>query len=212
MYTNQNMNFVWNNTMSDCFTAQNEVKQGGFYLLFYLLFIYLVDELLCKLHVGYGCTVGHIYCGAFDYADDISLASPTIYCLKQMYAICRGYAKEFDVRFNPAKFQLVSFNSNASTSLVLEDTHIHSITTGIHLGHEISWQEFSVRRICNDLHWRVSSIISNYSYCDHTAKLSVFNSYCIACYSASLWNLESTDINQFYVTWRKSIRKILGVS
>ena len=30
-------------------------------------------------------------------------------------------------------------------------------------------------------------------------------------YGISLWNLESTDINQFYVTWRKLVRKILGV-
>ncbi len=64
------------------------------------------------------------YCGAFGYADDISLASPTSYGLKQMYTICREYAKEFDIRFNPAKFQPVSFNSNASTSLILEDTRI----------------------------------------------------------------------------------------
>ncbi len=52
---------------------------------------------------------------------------------------------------------------------------------------------------------------SNFSCCDHTAKLSLFNSYCTAYYCASLWNLESTDINQLYVTWRKSIRKILLV-
>ena len=76
-----------------------------------------------------------------------------IYGLKEMYAICREYAKEFDMRLNPAKFQLVTFNSNASTSLVLEDTHIHSTTTGVHLGHEVgtNWQELSVRKICNDI-------------------------------------------------------------
>ncbi len=75
--------------------------------------------------------IGHINCGAFCYTDDISLASSTICGLKQLYAICREYAKEFDIRFNPAKVQLVSFDCNASTSLVLEDTHIHSTTTGI---------------------------------------------------------------------------------
>ena len=30
-------------------------------------------------------------------------------------------------------------------------------------------------------------------------------------YGASLWNVESTGINQFYITSRKSVRKILGV-
>ena len=130
-----------------------------------------------------------------------------------MYAICREYPKEFDIRFNPAKFQLESFNSNASTSLVLENMHIHSTTTGIHVGDQIgiNWQELSVRRICNDIHWRINSTISYFSYPDHTVKLSLFDSYCTAYYGVSLWNLER-DISHFYITWRKSIRNILGVS
>ncbi len=91
--------------MSDCFTAQNGVKQSG--VLSPLLFAVYIDDLLCKLkQAGYGCTIGHIYCVAFGYADDISLASPTIYGLKQMYVISREYAKEFDIRFNQANFKL----------------------------------------------------------------------------------------------------------
>ncbi len=67
-------------------------------------------------------------------SDDISLASPTIYGLKQMYGICREYGKESDIQSNPAKRQLVSFNSNACTSLALEGMCFESTTTGIHLG------------------------------------------------------------------------------
>ncbi len=66
--------------------------------------------------------------------------SATIYGLKQMHAISHEYANEFNIRFNPAKFQLVRFNSYAHISLVLEG--IESTTTGILLGREISinWQ------------------------------------------------------------------------
>lgn len=71
-----------------------------------------------------------------------------------MYAICCEYAKELDIRFNPAKFQFLSFNGNESASL--EGTLIESTTTAIHLGHEIgiNCQELklSLRRICNDIH------------------------------------------------------------
>ncbi len=98
------------------------------------------------------------------------------------------------------------FNSYASTSLVLEGTFIESTTTGnASVGHGtgIHWQELSVRRICNgNMLWRVNSIISNFSYCDHRVKFSLFNSYCFAYYGASLWNLEGTDTNQFHITWR----------
>ncbi len=123
MYTNQKMNVVWNNTMSDHCTAHNGVSQGS--VLSPLLFTVYIDELLCKLKKsGDGRTIAHIYCGGFGYADDILLASPNVYDLKQTYVICQEYDKEFYIRFNPAKFQLVSFNSNASSSLVLEGTRI----------------------------------------------------------------------------------------
>ena len=80
------------------------IKQGG--VLSPLLFAVYIDELLRKLqHSGYGCTIGHIYPGAFGYADDISLASPTIYGLKQMYIPSVGnMLRSFDIWFNPAKF------------------------------------------------------------------------------------------------------------
>ena len=69
--------------MSDCFTEQNGVKHGG--VRSPLFFPVYIDELLCKLkQSGCGRTIAHIYYGAFGYADDISLASPTIYGLKQM--------------------------------------------------------------------------------------------------------------------------------
>ena len=49
------MNVVRNTAMSDCFTTQNGVKQGG--VLSPLLFAVYIDELLCKLkQSGYGCT------------------------------------------------------------------------------------------------------------------------------------------------------------
>ena len=40
--------------------------------------------------------VGHVYCGAFAYADDIALVAPTTHALKAMCDICTNFAHEYD--------------------------------------------------------------------------------------------------------------------
>ena len=72
--TRRCLNVSWNNSQSKYFPTTNGVKQGGV-LLSQILFSVYIDELLTRLkHSGYGCMVGHVYCGAFAYADDMGKA------------------------------------------------------------------------------------------------------------------------------------------
>ena len=65
------------------FSTTNGVKQGG--VLSPILFSIYIDEMLTRLHIsGFGCMIGHKYCGAVGYADDISLVAPSIYALNKM--------------------------------------------------------------------------------------------------------------------------------
>ena len=62
--------------MSTYFSASNGVKRGG--VLAPTLFGIYIDELLSMLRNSYyGCKVGHLYCGAICYADDVSFISPS---------------------------------------------------------------------------------------------------------------------------------------
>ena len=94
-----------NPLMSKYFSTSNGLKQGG--VLSPILFGIYIDELLSLLrNSGYGCKVGHLYCGAIGYADDV-IAS--LHALKMMCDISLAFADEFDIKFNPMKCQLLYY-------------------------------------------------------------------------------------------------------
>ena len=89
MYTHQKCLIKWNNEHSDSFSVSNGVKQGS--VISPLLFRIYIDNLFSKLkHLGLGCHVGLTYAGAFGYADDIALVSPSSYGLKKMISVTRS--------------------------------------------------------------------------------------------------------------------------
>ena len=113
MYTHQKCHVKWNNKQSDPFSVSNGVKQGS--VISPLLFSIYIDNLFSKLkQLGLGCHVGLTYAGAFGYADDIALVSPSIYGFKKMISICESYAQDYHVTFNPAKSKLICFNASSS--------------------------------------------------------------------------------------------------
>ena len=87
MYTNQNIRIKWGNTYSDRIYVSNGVKQGG--VMSPLLFTLYIDNLLLRLkNSAVGCYIGTEFCGAFGYADDMVLLTPSIHNLRQMLRIC----------------------------------------------------------------------------------------------------------------------------
>ena len=102
MYTNQNLRVRWGNTVSNCISVQNGVKQGG--VLSPLLFAIYTDGLLHRLReTGVGCHMGAHFTGALIYVDDLTLVSPSILVVKIMIDVCEQYAKEYDIIFNGNK-------------------------------------------------------------------------------------------------------------
>ena len=53
--------------------------------------------------------------GAFCYADDISLLSPTVSGLQDMLKICERYADKYKIHFNASKSQPLCFNTSTRT-------------------------------------------------------------------------------------------------
>ncbi len=73
-----------------------------------ILFGKYTDELLSGLkQSGYGCKIGHLFCGVLGYADDISILAPSLYALRRMCDICSDYGVEYKFQFPGAYFTWV---------------------------------------------------------------------------------------------------------
>ena len=109
MCTSQNLRVKWGDTITDGFTCQNGVKQGG--VISPILFCIYMDVLLLKLSkAGVGCHIGNSFVGSLCYADDVTLIAPSRNAMNILLDICQEYAQEYSVKFNRTKSKLVTYN------------------------------------------------------------------------------------------------------
>ena len=200
MYTHQKCHVRWNNKQSDPFSVSNGVKQGS--VISPLLFSIYIDNLFSKLkQLGLGCHVGLTYAGAFGYADDIALVSPSIYGLKKMFSICESYARDYQTTFNPEKSKLICFNASSSeiSPIYLNGTPVTVVNKDSHLGNTISTDIYDRNIISNvcDFYQRSNSVISDFSISDSETLDKVHSTFCMHMYGCELWNLNSSDVQNF---------------
>ena len=110
-----------------------------------------------------GCHVGLTYTGAFGYADDIALVSPSIYGLKKMISICVSYAQDYHITFNPAKSKSICFNASSSeiSSIYFNGTPVTVVNKDKHLGNTLSPDIYDRNIISNvcDFYQKSNSVI-----------------------------------------------------
>ena len=98
--------------MSEYFTMENGVKQGG--VISPIFFSIYIDPLLLQLrNSGYGCHLNGVFMGALSYADDITLIAPSIGGLNEMLKLCDNYATVYNVIFNSKKTVCIKFGNEA---------------------------------------------------------------------------------------------------
>ncbi len=113
MYTSQSIRVKWGTSISAMCSVSNGVKQGG--VLSPILFTIYFDEMLHVLKLSQlGCHIGHTFCGAIGYADDVILLAPSFCGLNKMLDICKKFADSYDVLFNSSKSKLLTFQCSNS--------------------------------------------------------------------------------------------------
>jgi hypothetical protein len=205
----------WGDVVSAQVQVSNGVKQGG--VISPILFIVYMDELLNNLRIsGVGCHVGNTYCGSFGYADDVIILASTMHAMKVLLSVCELFAKEYDVLFNPHKSQLLVYDVNG----VQDPVHINFMNgvitqnkTAKHLGNTIGsgYNQVMIENTLNDFYVKVNMVLSHFGHAASHIRYQLFKSYCMSLYGCQLWDLQSKTMNKFYVAWRKSVRRILGV-
>ena len=87
----------WGNFVSDIFKITCGIRQGG--ALSPTLFATCVDDILCKLS-KHGCCINGLPYGAFMYADDLILLTPTLTELQTTVNICQDELDAINLKIN----------------------------------------------------------------------------------------------------------------
>jgi hypothetical protein len=216
MYIRQKFCIRWGSCTSAFQSASNGVKQGG--VLSPVLFVNYIDELLKRLQgTGVGCYVGNVFIGALGYADDVTLLSPTRAALRFMLQVCDDFAQEFDVTFNPDKSKYLVFGQPDREhaqqlrwkNRLLKETHCDK-----HLGNIIGQrsERESMEAAIGDFYRRFNLMMHRFQFCSPTVLYALFKPLCMSLYGSQLWDYSNEScIRPFFVAWRKSLRRLLGL-
>ena len=99
--------------------------------------------------------------------------------------------------------------------LYFQDQRIQYVSSESHLGHLIG-PEKSVKRKCIEstiyaMYSKLNLLLQQFSHADYHIKYNLFKCYCTSAYGSQLWNFSSNDVKQFYIAWRKCVRRIFDV-
>ena len=211
IYCRSEMHVQWNSAHSTPFPLNNGVKQGG--VLSPILFSMYIDSLLEKLkESGLGCHVGRTFAGAFAYADDIALVSPSLSGLRQMIHICEQYAMEYSIVFNPVNSKLMCFNSVSSDKpyLTLCGKPVDVVDNDLHLGNRIYNNIYTQcsNSMISDFYRRSNQVKTSFRMCDSFTLSNLHSTFCNSFYGIELYNFNKAPLKKLYTAWRKCMRII----
>ncbi len=212
MYSSQQVRVRGQSTVTAPFSTSNGVKQGG--VLSPVLFAIYVDELLDRLSkVGAGCYIGNKFLGAFSYADDITLLAPTVCAVNKLLRAAEKFAEEYDMKFNPAKSKLITFDGSSQPediNVLFAGAEIPCVPDDIHLGHVFGPDTCnkSIQLRISDMVRRANVLLAQFGHASSDVIYQLFKSLCMGLYGCQLWDWSATLAPSLYTAWRKIVRRI----
>ena len=224
IYRYQLCDVKWNSSYSYRFPIKNGVRQGA--VSSPLLFSVYINDLFGILREsGLGCQIGGLYVGCLGYADDLLLLSASRSGLQCMVSVAEKFMKEKNLKFstseNPMKsktkciiFSKKSKDQNEVAPVLLNGDPLPWVKQVKHLGNLMQCDN-SMRDDCT---WkrgkfigRINSLLQEFSFCDPSVKLRIFNIYATSFYGSGLWDLASKEVDKIYKSWNVAVRMAFGV-
>ena len=205
----------WQGLYSEPFATTNGIRQGG--IISPILFCVYIDELLMKLESkGIGCWVGNHFYGAFGYADDLTLLSPTVAGLKDMLDVCEKFSTDFSVKYNPQKTVCMLFSRKRVTTPVIKlcNEELKWVSAVKHLGSHLDCnmsEHTEIRMKKSDMVQRVNYVLCTIGECNDNVIKGIFNSKCAHFYGCQTWNLMDKHVIEFKTMWNRCIRRLLNL-
>ncbi len=175
-----------------------------------------MDVLLKRLEAeGVGCQIGKHYFGTLSYADDLTLAVPSIAGLRKMLEICGKYGEEFRVDYNLTKTVCVVFGRQkveVKTSVKLCGAILKWVDKVKHLGNYLQYNLCNAKKVTmkkSDLIQRVNTLLVTPRQSTDTIISKVFTSKCVHFYGAQAWNFKDKAFVDFQRAWNRCVRRLL---
>ena len=136
-----------------------------------------IDGLFYELkRAGVGCQINGEYAGAFGYADDSVLLSPSLYAVKHYITVCEDYAKRSKLMcFNVKHKDFVLYLCNQPVNLVEHETY---------LGNYIVSDIFdrSISHTVHTFYLKSNHVISDFRMLDSFNLHKLHSTYCMSLY------------------------------
>ena len=128
-----------------------------------------------------------------------------------MLETCSNYTSAFDLQFSSSKTTYMYFSKNKDEhNIYFMNSPIELIKSTQLLGVHIS-KDITNRNITSSVHKyyaRVNSVLYDFRNVPCQVNAKLLSIYCLDLYGSQLWNFSSTDVQTFFVAWRKSIRRL----
>ena len=103
------------------------------------------------------------FVGMMGYADDVIILAPSVLNMNMMLSVTSKFCDEFDVKLNPEKTQLLTFdNHNAHSKIRFNGRVLQNVDCESHLGNYIgvnandTMVENSIRKLIGDFNYLIS--------------------------------------------------------
>ena len=151
------------------------------YCLRYCSVYIYIDNLLMSLKKNdIGCHVGSHFCGAFGYADDIMILSPSVSGLRNMLDCCSEFASTYNVKFNPSKSKCITFSQKkniGSPELYMNDIKLDNVQLVKHLGTSDLTDDKDIMHQTSMYNRKANAVLSDFKHISGDLRVQIMQSY-----------------------------------